>query len=257
MDKISSYNITGGDHSNHYMSERVDLDLEGNGTATGHYPLDVIGVYTVETNDDTNRVNNANFPAWGNTFYPTGINANSITVQPNITFPLGYYYSTSNINAGNYIHVNNNNTNSTSGINMIYNNTTSSGAVEVVMPFIHRTGINSPTYLDPRALKTSGLVELRFISKADGTDPADLAVKIPSGKILGGSHSHTVGEKTTNGHNHTINLSGKTPKVITKLSGSTLNTDTNGILKLNQNSSQSSFSVVSKHYKMAFIQRIY
>lgn len=88
-------------------------------------------------------------------------------------------------------------------------------------------------------------------------DPADLAIGLHPGEIIGGSHTHTIPAQTTAGHNHTITLSGKTPKIVTKLSGSTLNTDTNGLLKLNHNSSQSSFSVVSKHYKLAYIQRIY
>ena len=80
-------------------------------------------------------------------------------------------------------------------------------------------------------------------------------------KITDSKHSHTVDVSipalSINSHSHTITLSGKTPKIVTKLSGSTLNTDTNGVLKLNHNNSQSTFSVVSKHYKLAYIQRIY
>ena len=84
-----------------------------------------------------------------------------------------------------------------------------------------------------------------------------------------GEHTHTISGSISfvsgtnipslsiNSHSHTITLSGKTPKIVTKLSGSTLNTDTNGVLKLNHNNSQSTFSVVSKHYKLAYIQRIY
>ena len=79
--------------------------------------------------------------------------------------------------------------------------------------------------------------------------------------ITDNKHSHTVDVSipalSINSHSHTITLSGKTPKIVTKLSGSTLNTDTNGVLKLNHNNSQSTFSVVSKHYKLAYIQRIY